>query len=151
MAWSCYFFVKSVLFMSPNSFFYEVTDCDTSVPSGIPLSRFTGSFVQLCVIQILVSFKASNEVWAIRAEGKFCGYSSNVFADSFRRGLLLTHVDVISLRKQLDNCIFMSSLFCRIEFCRNLILPVGILIALGDMWQIKVNSIKFVCKTIGGP
>lgn len=65
-------------------FFREVTDCDRSVPSGIPLSRFTGSFVRLCVIQILVSFKASNEVRAIRAESKFCGYSSNVFADSFR-------------------------------------------------------------------
>lgn len=36
-------------------------------------------------------------------------------------GLLLTHVDVISLRKYLAYCIFMSSLFCGIEFCCNII------------------------------
>lgn len=46
-------------------------------------SRFAGSFVLLCEIQIVVSFGSSNEELTIRAESGFGVYLSNVSADSF--------------------------------------------------------------------
>lgn len=88
--------------------------------------RFPGLPVRLrlCLIQIVVSFKASNEVRAIRAESKFYVYSANVSADSFEGNLLYSCRRDFASKATRQLYIYEFTI-CRIEFYCNSILYVG--------------------------
>lgn len=92
----------------------HVRNCDSCFSGGY---RFAGSFMRLFGnfgIQIVVSFRVTKKQQYVRKDPlirRMCSVDS--------LGVTPTRGDVILQRKQIANCIFMSSLFCRVVLSNN--------------------------------